>query len=314
MSGFILRRFLMALPTLLLVGVAVFVLVRLIPGDPATLMLGDAADVRALAALRERMGLDRSVPEQFLFWAGNILGGDFGSSIVNGRPVLATILVRFQISAQVVVVAVVLATLTAVPLGMLAAWRQNKLSDLVLVSCATLLMSVPTFWLGMLLLLLFGLHLGWLPIVGYVTLGENLQAGALYLVLPILTLFMHETGVILRMARASTLEVLNLDYITHARSKGLPERTVMWRHAFRASFGPTWTLLGLIMGNLLAGVAVIETVFTIPGLGRLLVDSIFARDYPVIQGCLLFIAGIYVLVNLVIDLMYPLFDPRVTAQ
>jgi peptide/nickel transport system permease protein len=304
----------MALPTLLLVGVAVFVLVRLIPGDPATLMLGDAADVRALAALRERMGLDRSVPEQFLFWAGNILGGDFGSSIVNGRPVLATILVRFQISAQVVVVAVVLATLTAVPLGMLAAWRQNKLSDLVLVSCATLLMSVPTFWLGMLLLLLFGLHLGWLPIVGYVTLGENLQAGALYLVLPILTLFMHETGVILRMARASTLEVLNLDYITHARSKGLPERTVMWRHAFRASFGPTWTLLGLIMGNLLAGVAVIETVFTIPGLGRLLVDSIFARDYPVIQGCLLFIAGIYVLVNLVIDLMYPLFDPRVTAQ
>ena len=314
MSGFILRRFLMALPTLLLVGVAVFVLVRLIPGDPATLMLGDAADVRALAALRERMGLDRSVPEQFLFWAGNILGGDFGSSIVNGQPVLATILVRFQISAQVVVVAVVLATLTAVPLGMLAAWRQNKLSDLVLVSCATLLMSVPTFWLGMLLLLLFGLHLGWLPIVGYVTLGENLQAGALYLVLPILTLFMHETGVILRMARASTLEVLNLDYITHARSKGLPERTVMWRHAFRASFGPTWTLLGLIMGNLLAGVAVIETVFTIPGLGRLLVDSIFARDYPVIQGCLLFIAGIYVLVNLVIDLMYPLFDPRVTAQ
>ncbi len=314
MGGFILRRFLMALPTLFLVGVAVFVLVRLIPGDPATLMLGDAADARALAALRERMGLDRSVPEQFLFWAGNIMQGDFGNSIVTGQPVLATILTRFQISAQVVVVAVVLATLTAVPLGMLAAWRQNKLSDLVLVSCATLLMSVPTFWLGMLLLLFFGLHLGWLPIVGYVTLGENFRAGALYLVLPILTLFMHETGVILRMARASTLEVLNLDYITHARSKGLPEHTVMWRHAFRASFGPTWTLLGLIMGNLLAGVAVIETVFTIPGLGRLLVDAIFARDYPVIQGCLLFTAGIYVLVNLVIDLMYPLFDPRVTAQ
>ncbi len=314
MGGFILRRFFMALPTLILVGVAVFVLVRLIPGDPAALMLGDSADVRALEALRQRMGLDRNLPEQFFLWAGNILQGDFGHSIVNGRPVLDTILSRFQISAQVVIVAVMLATFVAVPLGMLAAWRQNKLSDLVLVSCATLLMSVPTFWLGMLLLLFFGLHLGWLPIVGYVTLAEDFRAGALYLVLPIVTLFLHETGVILRMARASTLEVLNLDYITHARSKGLPESTVMWRHAFRASFGPTWTLLGLIMGNLLAGVAVIETVFTIPGLGRLLVEAIFARDYPVIQGCLLFIAGIYVLVNLLIDLMYPLFDPRVAAQ
>lgn len=304
----------MALPTLILVSVAVFILVRLIPGDPASMMLGDAADAQALAALREQMGLDRSLVEQFLLWAGNILQGDFGRSIASRQPVLDTILARFQVSASVVVVAVVLATLCAVPLGMLAAWRQNKLADLVLVSCATLLMSVPTFWLGMLMLLYFGLHLGWLPIVGYVTLGEDLGKGALYLVLPILTLFLHETGVILRMARASTLEVLNLDYITHARSKGLSEPTVMWRHAFRASFGPTWTLLGLIMGNLLAGVAVIETVFTIPGLGRLLVDAIFARDYPVIQGCLLFIAAIYVLVNLVIDLLYPLFDPRVTVQ
>jgi len=314
MGGFVLRRLLMALPTLFLVAVTVFILVRLIPGDPATLMLGDAADARALEALRARMGLDRSVPAQFLLWAGNILQGDFGYSILTRQPVLPTILMRFQISAQVVVIALVLATLVAVPLGMFAAWRQNRLSDIMLVACATLLMSVPTFWLGMLLLLYFGLHLGWLPIVGYVTLSESLAGGLRYMVLPVMALFLHETGIILRMARASTLEVLNLDYITHARSKGLPEHVVMWRHAFRASFGPTWTLLGLIMGNLLAGVAVIETVFTIPGLGRLLVDAIFARDYPVIQGCLLFIAGIYVLVNLVIDLLYPFFDPRVTAE
>lgn len=314
MGGFVLRRLLMALPTLFLVAATVFILVRLIPGDPATLMLGDAADARALEALRVSMGLDRSVPEQFVLWAGNILQGDFGYSILNRQPVLPTILMRFQISAQVVVVALVLATLLAVPLGMFAAWRQNRLSDIVLVACATLLMSVPTFWLGMLLLLYFGLHLGWLPIVGYVTLSESLIGGLRYMVLPVFALFLHETGIILRMARASTLEVLNLDYITHARSKGLPEHVVMWRHAFRASFGPTWTLLGLIMGNLLAGVAVIETVFTIPGLGRLLVDAIFARDYPVIQGCLLFIAGIYVCVNLVIDLLYPFFDPKVTAE
>lgn len=314
MGSFILRRILMAVPTVLLVAVAVFILVRLIPGDPATLMLGDAADAATLEALRQRMGLDRSLLEQFLLWGGNILQGDFGISITNRQPVFDTILDRFQVSAQVVIIAVVCATLVAVPLGMLAAWRQNKVTDLVLVSCATFLMSVPTFWIGMLLLLWFGLHLGWLPIVGYVKLSEDFATGALYLVLPIVTLFLHETGVILRMARASTLEVLNLDYITHARSKGLPEHTVMWRHAFRASFGPTWTLLGLIMGNLLAGVAVIETVFTIPGLGRLLVDAIFARDYPVIQGCLLFIAAIYVFVNLVIDLMYPLFDPRVAVK
>jgi len=168
--------------------------------------------------------------------------------------------------------------------------------------------------MGLLLLMFFALKLGWFPVVGFVAFGENPQQALLYLVLPITTLLLHEIGVILRMTRASTLEVLHLDYITHARAKGLSEMTVMLRHAFKSSFGPTWTLLGLILGNLLAGVAVIETVFTIPGLGRLLVDAIFARDYPLIQGCLLFIASIYVLVNLFVDLLYPIFDPRVAAS
>ena len=314
MLRFAIGRIAMAIPTLFMVGVTVFILVRIIPGDPASLMLGDVGDAAALAALRERLGLDRSLPEQFVIWAGLLLQGDMGTSIATGQPVLQTIIARFLISLQVVVPAVILSTLVAVPMGMLAAWRQNKTSDIALVTSATLLMSIPTFWMGMLMLLLFGLKLGWLPIVGYVSFSESVRGAALYLVLPIFTLFLHEVGVILRMARASTLEVLGLDYITHARAKGLPESTVMWRHAFRNAFGPTWTLLGLILGNLLAGVAIIETVFTIPGLGRLLVDAIFARDYPVIQGCLLFIAGIYVLVNLVVDLLYPIFDPRVTAQ
>lgn len=314
MLRFAIGRIAMAIPTLIMVGVTVFILVRIIPGDPASLMLGDVGDAAALAALRERLGLDRSLPEQFVIWAGLLLQGDMGTSIATGQPVLQTIISRFLISLQVVMPAVILSTLVAVPMGMLAAWRQNKTSDIALVTSATLLMSIPTFWMGMLMLLLFGLKLGWLPIVGYVSFSESVRGAALYLVLPIFTLFLHELGVILRMARASTLEVLGLDYITHARAKGLPESTVMWRHAFRNAFGPTWTLLGLILGNLLAGVAIIETVFTIPGLGRLLVDAIFARDYPVIQGCLLFIAGIYVLVNLVVDLLYPIFDPRVTAQ
>ena len=314
MLRFALGRLAMAIPTLLLVAVTVFVLIRLIPGDPAAMMLGDASDAHGLAALRERLGLDRSIPEQFLIWASLLLQGDLGNSIVSGQEVLPTILERFSVSVQIVIPAVLLATLIAVPMGMFAAWKQNSLRDISLVSCATLLLSIPTFWMGMLILLLFGLKLRWLPVVGYVNFSEDPKGAFVYLILPVATLFLHEVGVILRMARASTLEVLNLEYITHARAKGLPESAVMWRHAFRNAFGPTWTLLGLILGNLLAGVAIIETVFTIPGLGRLLVDAIFARDYPVIQGCLLFIASIYIVVNLVVDLLYPIFDPRIAAQ
>lgn len=304
----------MAVPTLMIVAVSVFVLIRLIPGDPAQLMLGDQATVETLAEARSALGLDRSMPVQFSLWISAVLNGDFGTSISTGKPVLPLILDRFIVSASIVLAAVVLASLIAVPAGMVAAWRQNSLSDLLIVGGATLLLSIPSFWLGLLLLLLFGLKLGWLPVVGYVPITEDPGAALMFSLLPIATLVLVETGVITRMARASTLEVLRLDYITHARAKGLSERVVLLRHAFRNAFAPTWTLIGLILGNLLGGIAVVETVFTLPGLGRLLVDAIFARDYPVIQGCLLFIASLYVLVNLLIDLMYPLFDPRVTAE
>jgi peptide/nickel transport system permease protein len=314
MLRFALTRILMALPTLLIVSVSVFALIRLIPGDPASLMLGDLATPASIADLRARLGLDQSLPVQFGIWFGNLLRGDLGFSITSQQAVLPLILQRFQVSAQIVLAAVALASLVAVPAGVIAAWKQDSPLDLSLVALATLLLSIPTFWLGLLLLLFFGLKLEWLPVVGYVSIADNPVAGLLYLVMPIMTLFLHEIGVILRMARASTLEVLRLDYITHARAKGLSERAVLWRHAFKNAFGPTWTLIGLVLGNLLGGIAVVETVFTIPGLGRLLVDSIFARDYPVIQGCMLFVAFTYVLVNLVVDLCYPVFDPRVAAQ
>ncbi|AZY49959.1 ABC transporter permease [Bordetella avium] len=314
MLRFALSRIVMAIPTLLIVAVAVFVLIRLIPGDPAQLLLGDLATPAALADLRGRLGLDQSWPVQFGIWFNNMLHGDLGQSINTGQPVLGLVWDRFLVSARVVLAAVLFATLVAVPAGMIAAWKQNKAPDLFLVSAATLLVSIPTFWLGLLLLLFFGLKLQWLPVVGYVSLSTDLKAGLLYLVMPVLTLFLHEIGVLMRMARASTLEVLRLDYITHARAKGLSESAVLIHHAFRNAFGPTWTLIGLVLGNLLGGIAVVETVFTIPGLGRLLVDAIFARDYPVIQGCLLFVAVTYVIVNLVVDLCYPLFDPRVTAE
>ena len=314
MLRFVLSRIGMAIPTLLIVAVSVFVLIRLIPGDPAQLLLGDLADPASLADLRARLGLDKSWPVQFGIWFNHVLHGDLGQSITTGQPVLALVWERFTVSAQIVLAAVFLASLTAVPLGMIAAWKQDRWPDLMLIGSATLLVSIPAFWLGLLLLLFFGLKLGWVPVVGYVSIASDWKDGLIYLILPVATLFLHETGVLMRMARASTLEVLRLDYITHARAKGLPEHTVLLRHAFKNAFGPTWTLIGLVLGHLLGGIAVVETVFTIPGLGRLLVDSIFGRDYPVIQGCLLFVACIYVVTNLLIDLCYPLFDPRVAAE
>lgn len=314
MLGYLARRLVMTLPTLLLVGVTVFVMMRLVPGDPVLVMLGDTATEADIADMRASLGLDQPLPVQFALWLSRVAVGDLGASITNGQPVFWLILERFQVSASIVLVAVAVAALIAVPLGLVAAWKQNSTADLAIVAGATILVSVPSFWLGLLLLLLFGLKLGWLPVVGFVPFSENFALALSFLVLPIVTLIMIEVGVLTRMSRAAAIEVLRLEYVTHARAKGLPESRVLLRHVLPNAFAPTWTLIGLTLGNLLGGIAVLETVFTLPGLGRLLVDGIFARDYPVVQGCLLFIALIYVIVNLIVDLMYPLFDPRVTAE
>jgi peptide/nickel transport system permease protein len=313
MLGYLARRLLMTIPTLLLVAIGVFTLVRLIPGDPVQVMLGDSADPAQIAQMRAQLGLDQPIPLQFVHWLARLLTGDFGHSITNNLDVLPLILDRFQVSAVIVLVAVGLAACIAVPAGLVAAWKQNSLLDLSVVGGATLLLSIPSFWLGLLLLILFGLKLKWLPVIGYVPFSENFGQAALFMVLPIVTLAMVETGVLTRMARAAAIDVLRLEYVTHARAKGVPEWLVLGRHVLPNAFAPTWTLIGLVLGHLLGGIAVIETVFTLPGLGRLLVDSIFARDYPVVQGCLLFTAVIYVVVNLIVDLCYPLFDPRVAV-
>lgn len=312
MMRFLLGRLLSAIPTLLIVTVAVFAMVRLIPGDPAKIMLGDLANPEQLAALRHQMGLDLPLVTQYLTWLSNIAVGNFGHSITSSQEVLPLMLERFTVSATIVVVSVGLAVLIAVPAGMFAAWKQNSAADLAVVATSTLLLSIPSFWLGLMILLFFGLQLSWFPIVGFVSFDVDFVKALSFIAMPVLTLVLIEIGSIVRMARASTIEVARLEYITHARAKGLSESAVMWRHAFKNAFAPTWTLIGLILGSLLGGIAVIETVFTIPGLGRLLVDGIYARDYPVVQGCILFVAVIYVLVNLVVDLLYPLFDPRIT--
>jgi peptide/nickel transport system permease protein len=314
MLGYIFKRLLLTLPTLLLVSVGVFFLIRLIPGDPALVLLGEGADAASLAGVRADLGLDRPVPVQFLAWLEHAVRGDLGRSIVSGEPVARLILQHFGLTAVVVLVAVTLATLIAVSAGLVAAWRQDSGIDLAVVGTATVVLAVPGFWLGLLLLLLFGVKLGWLPFVGYVPFSESAAQAALFLVMPVVTLTITESGVLTRMMRASSIDVLQLDYVTHARAKGLSEATVLIRHVFPNAFAPTLTLVGLTLGHLLGGVAVIETVFTLPGLGRLMVDSVLSRDYPVVQGCLLFTAVVYVVVNLLVDLCYPIFDPRVTAR
>ncbi len=314
MFGYALRRTLSAIPTLVLVAISVFVLLRVVPGDPALLILGDAASAESLASLRRSMGLDLPLWQQFSHWIARVLVGDFGTAITNGQPVLPLIIDRFSVTAVIVLLSVLLASLVAVPLGMVAAWRQNSATDLAVIAGSTLLLSVPSFWLGLMLLMLFGVWLQWLPVVGYVGFGENAAIALTFIIMPVVTLTLIEIGQLTRMARAATIDVLRLDYVAHARAKGLSEGVVLFRHVLPNAFAPTLSLIGVILGNLLGGIAVIETVFTLPGLGRLLVDAIFQRDYPVVQGCMLFIAAIYIVVNLLIDLAYPWFDPRVAVE
>jgi len=308
------RRLATTLLTLLLVAVTVFVLIRLIPGDAASLMLGESANAQQLELLRQKWGLDQPWPFQFAYWMKGVLAGDLGVSTRTGQLVLPLILDRFAVSAIIVLLAVTIAVLIAVPAGMIAAWKQNSRTDLAIVSLATVLLSIPSFWLGLLLLVVFGLKLGWVPVLGYVGFSEDFFRAFGFIILPVTTLALIETGVLIRMARASAIEVLRLEYVTHARAKGIPEWKVLVRHVFPNAFAPTLTLIGLLLGNLLGGIAVLETVFTLPGLGRLLVESIYARDYPVVQGCLLLTAAVFVLVNLIVDLLYPIFDPRVSVE
>lgn len=311
MLRYTLERLATTLPTVLLVAISVFVLMRVVPGDPAALLVGDGENPERVEQLRQELGLNRSWFVQFRLWITAIAQGDFGVSLMNGQPVLPLMIDRFLVTLQIVAVSVALATAIAVPLGIVAAWKQNRPADTVIVFTSIAGMSVPSFWLGLILILVFGIELGWFPTVGYVSPAEDIARGALYLVMPVAALVLAEVGTIVRMARASTIEVMRLDYITHARAKGLAERDVLARHAFPNAFAPTLTVIGLIFGSLLVSAAVIEVVFTIPGLGRLLIDAISARDYPIVQGAMLLVALCYILINLVTDLLYPLFDPRV---
>jgi peptide/nickel transport system permease protein len=311
MLAYVVRRAALVLPTLLLAALMVFLLMRAVPGDPALLFVGDVDNPAAVAEKRVELGLDKPLPEQFARWIKRAATGDLGQSIKTDRAVREEIAEAFPVTLQIVLLATVIAVAIAIPAGMLAAWKQDTAADFALVAFVTLCLSVPSFWVALLLLMFFGAHLGWLPTVGYVSLSESFSGGMLYLAMPVAALVLTEVATLTRMSRSSAIEVLRLDYITHARAKGASEAAVLWRHAFRNAFAPTLTVIGLILGHLLGGVVVIETMFSLPGLGRLMVGAILARDYPVVQGVLLFVVLLYVVVNCAVYLLYPVFDPRV---
>lgn len=311
MLAYAARKLLFAVPTFLFVALAVFVLVRAIPGNPAQLMLGDNQDPEALARISAAMGLDRPIWEQFFIWFGDVIRLDFGRSIVTGEPVLATILDRFALTALLVVAVLILTLAIAVPLGLIAARRQGGAIDIAIGALAVVCISAPAFWVGLLLILLFSVELQWLPVVGFTAPGDDFGAALAFLVLPAATLTLSQLGPMIRLVRAATIDVLSQDYVVNARSKGLSERAILYRHVLKNAFPPVLSLLGVTLGQMLGGAAVVETVFTLPGLGRLLVESVQGRDYPVIQGVALFTACTYILVNLAVDLLYPLVDPKV---
>ena len=311
MTTYILRRLVMLVPVLIVVGVVVFGLVHLTPGDPAAVILGDRATPEDIARLREQLGLNDPLPVQFVRWFSNVLRLDFGESIFLGEPVTQALLDRVQPTVLLTVYALSIQVIIGIPAGILAAVRHNSPLDRVLTVMAISGSAVPTFFLGILLILIFAVRLRWLPSGGYVPFVEDPVAHIKAMLLPAFALGFSAAGLLARLVRSSMLDVLREDYVRTAFAKGLPEQLVIVRHALRNALIPALTVIGISIGALLGGAVVTETVFTIPGMGRLVVQSIARRDYPVIQGAIIAIAMTYVLVNLIVDVLYVYIDPRV---
>ena len=303
-------RLLSLLPVLFGLCLLSFTLIALVPGDPVTAMLGLEADPAAIAALRAKYALNDPLPLRFLAWFGHVLTGDLGRSIQTGRPVLATVATALVPTLQLGAAATVVSLLIAIPAGIVAASRRNGPADLVASILALCGLSLPSFWLGILLILAFSIALPLLPSSGHAPFLADPSGALAHLVLPAITLGTAMAAATMRMTRSAMIEVLSADYIRTARAKGVPRRRIVWRHALRNALLPVVTLVGLQIGQLLGGVVITESVFSWPGIGKLTVDAIFARDYPVVQGSILVTATLFVLVNLATDLLYTALDPR----
>ena len=309
------RRFLSMIPTFLLASVLVFSFMHMMPGDPACVMLGDTANPEQVQALREAMGFDRPISVQFLRWFTGILKGDFGQSIFFHKPVLQIIRDRTETSLFIAVLSMALIVVVGIPIGMISAVRYNSVADQTFSGAAMLAASMPTFWLGLNLMLVFAVILGWLPSSGFPSVFESRNLGNLkYLILPCVTLAAPNSALIIRLTRASMLDVLKEGYITTARAKGLSEMVVTLKHVFRNSLISVISVIGFTFVGLASGTVITETVFSLPGIGRLVVESVLRRDYPVIQGVILIIAVAYMLVNLLIDCCYTFLDPRIRVS
>jgi peptide/nickel transport system permease protein len=308
---YIARRVAAVIPVLLVVALIVFLMLRLTPGDPAAVIGGDSATSADLAQIRQSLGLDRPIAAQFFIWIGNMLAGNFGESFFYKRPVSMLIADRIEPTIALTISTITLATLIAVPLGTLAAYRQGSWLDRGVMAFSVLSFSVPVFVTGYCLIWLLSVKLGWFPVQGYQSIADGIGGFIHRLILPTLSLATIYIALIARMTRTSVLEVLNEDYVRTARAKGLPELKVVLGHALRNAAVPIVTVIGVGIALLIGGVVVTETVFNIPGLGRLTVDAVLARDYPTVQAVIMLFSVAYVLINLGIDLLYTVLDPRI---
>ena len=312
MAVYALKRLLQLIPVLLIVSVIVFLIVHLIPGDPIAVMLGDEQrDPQLYEALRTELGLDRPIHVQYLRWLGRVVQGDLSHSLRTKRPVLDVVLERYPPTVYLALAALLLGICVAVPAGIIAAVKQNTAYDYSAMLFALFGISVPNFWFAILLILWFGIYLNWFPTIGYVAPGNDFPKFLWHLALPAVVLGTDMASTTTRYVRAEMLEQLRLDYVRTARAKGLPPRLVLYKHALKNSLIAAITVVGLQVGRLLGGSTVIETIFAWPGLARLVLDAVYARDYPVLQGAVLLLAVGYVFVNLMIDLLYKWLNPRV---
>lgn len=311
MLRFLSRRVLATIPVLLVVSIVVFALIRLTPGDPAAVIAGDSASTEQIERIHQALGLDRPIPVQFGIWVGRVLHGDLGESFFFRKKVTELIGQRLEPTLALALCTILLSIAVAIPLGVAAAWRHGGVVDRALMSFATLGFSVPVFVLGYLLMWLFSLKLGWLPVQGYRRLSEGAIPFARHLVLPAVTLSVIYSPLIARITRASVSEALGEDFVRTARAKGLSEGRVLVRHALANAAVPIATVVGLGLAVLIGGAVVTESVFSIPGLGRLTVEAVLARDFPTIQGVILLFTVAHVAVNLLIDISYLVFDPRI---
>lgn len=311
MLSLVLKRLVAAIPVVLIVATVVFLLLRMAPGDPARVIAGDMASEETIAQIRTNLGLDRPLPVQYGIAMGSLVKGDLGTSIVSKQPVASLIAARIGPTAALALTSLLLTVLIAIPLGVLSAWWHRRTFDRLTMALTVLAFSVPAFVVGYVLILLFSVTLNWFPVQGYAPMADGVGRFLYQLVLPSLTLATVFVALITRITRASMLDVLGEDFVRTARAKGAPERYVLFRHALRNAAAPIVTVVGVAITTLISGVVVTETIFNIPGVGSLIVDAVLARDYPVVQGTILFFSFIYVFVNLAIDLIYVLLDPRI---